>query len=703
MSYFRIACIALALCTCATNSLVAQRDPDARGKWSGNIDVPGTPLAVTVAINTTDGGYSGTIDIPAQRSFGLALANVTVDGSKVSFAIRGVPGDPTFSGAVEGDRMSGQFTQGGASMPFTLLRITADTARQAEQGLADKLDSIRAFMRGALSRWNVPGASIAVLFDGRVVLTEGFGYRDLEEHTPVSANTLMPIGSTTKAFTAFLLGTLVEEGKIAWDSPVVDYLPDFKLADEVSTRSLRVRDLLTHVSGLPRHDFSWYGSNLSRGELYDRLKYLETSAPVRTRWQYQNMMFMTAGILAERVTGKSWETLVDERIFTPLAMTSTNTSIAKLRGFMDHATGYAERGGKLTPVPFRNLDAIGPAGAINSSAAQLEHWLEVQIGSGEFEGRRLIDAGVLAEIHSPQVVMPRTPSPAGDRMLFNLYAMGWMEHAYLGRRLLHHDGAIDGFSTTIGFLPDERIGVAVLSNRGGTGLSSAAFMTIVDILLDEHDFDWEGDALKSIATMDSTIAASRRLADDAIRIPNTRPSHRFTDYGGEYEHPAYGVIAVRAKGDRLNAVLHGIDVELEHYHYDIFRIADATSEANGLLVEFRGDRSGDISSVAIAFESAVAPIEFTRRVADEMRDPKTLDRYVGQYTMGAQIVTVKRRDITLTLVVTGQPEFELVATGNGAFGLKGLDGYTIQFTPRGERADRAIFIQPNGTFAAVRK
>lgn len=690
----------LALLVALASSLRAQPALDASGTWRGSIAIPGAALAVVVELTSAAGAFSGTIDIPAQGATGLPLTNVSASGARVTFTIGGIPGAPTFDGTIDGDRMTGTFSQGGGAFPFTLAR-TVPATRGAPSDAAI-VDSIRAYVRGAIRRFDVPGVAVAVVRDGTVLLAEGFGLRDVEAAAPMTASTLMPIGSTTKAFTAFVIGTLVAEGKLDWDEPVERYLPEFQLADEGATRTLRVRDLLTHVSGLPRHDFVWYGSSLSRAELFARLRHLESTEPIRTTFQYQNLMYMAAGVLAERVSGSTWESLVEERIFRPLAMTSTTTSIDPMRASADHATGYAIENGKATPMPYRSAEAVGPAGSINSNVSEMARWVQLQIAGGEHQRRPLIAPEALAEIHAPQVVVPGAVSQGGGRMLFDLYAMGWREHAYRGHRLLQHDGNIDGFSAEVGFLPDERIGVVVLANANGSPLPGAALKTIVDILLDERDFDWEAAPLAALTAIEGMIAQSRAIADEALRVPGTRPSHPTAEYAGEYAHPAYGTVGIVTERDRLRIRLRGVDAPLEHFHYDVFRIADPASMFDGLLVTFGTSTTGEIDAVELPLEMSLDPIEFTRVASPALREPRVLDRYVGTYELSGQAVSVRRIDSALVVTIPGQPAYTLEPTGEAAFGLEGLSGFSIRFIPRGERAVRMIFIQPNGTFAATR-
>jgi len=263
---------------------------------------------------------------PAQGAKDLRLSDVSQSDAAVAFKISGVPGDPSFKGTLSADgaKISGTFAQGGATFPFTLER-KANPAATAQEALKD----FEEVVTDAMKKFDVPGMAIAIVKYNDVVYSKGFGYRDVEKQLPVTPDTLFAIGSSTKAFTTFVLGTLVDEGKIEWDKPVRNYIPWFKLYDTGASERMTPRDLVTHRSGLPRHDLVWYNNyDASRKWLVERLPYLEPSADLREKFQYNNLMFLTAGYLTEVVTGKTWEEAVRERILLPLSMTRTNFSVA---------------------------------------------------------------------------------------------------------------------------------------------------------------------------------------------------------------------------------------------------------------------------------------------------------------------------------------------------------------------------------------
>ncbi|HEX2464559.1 MAG TPA: serine hydrolase domain-containing protein, partial [Thermoanaerobaculia bacterium] len=428
--------------------------PSLAGHWKGAIAAPGRELTFDVDLRATPGGaLSGDISIPAQNAFDLALGDVKATESRLQFSIVGVPGDPAFDGTVaaDGAHVEGSFKQGGADLSFKMERVegAAATAKAALEGFDD-------FVTKAVEAWNVPGAGIAIVSGGEVVYAKGFGWRDLEAKKPMTADTLFAIGSTTKAMTATTLGMLVDEGKVEWDQPLRDYLPSFKLMDASISERITPRDIVTHRSGLPRHDLLWYNNNSgTRGDMVKRLAYLDLTADLREKFQYNNLMFMTAGYLIETLTGKSWEQNVRERLFDPLGMKRSTFSVIDSQKDADFAQPYREREDdrKLERIPFRRIDLVGPAGAVNSSVNEMAKWLLFNLRHGKVGDEQLIQAATLEEIHTPQMPIPAKP----DRpdMSAPSYAMGWVVESYRGHRRLQHGGGIDGFITSVMFFPDD--------------------------------------------------------------------------------------------------------------------------------------------------------------------------------------------------------------------------------------------------------
>ncbi len=700
--------LALAI-TLGTGTLMAQSADSIAGRWSGEITLPNGPLDITVILRRQGDAWQGTIDIPQQRAKDLPLKNMIIAPPSVSFGIVGIPGKPIFTGSIEpgGTRISGSFVQAGVSLPFHLTRAGASTGGASTAGgssmsadsLAAAIADLRAAIPKALDDWKVPGLAIAIVRKDTVLLAEGFGYRDLEKKLPVTPSTLFAIGSSTKAFTTLLLGTLVDEEKISWTTPVVEYMPGFHLKDPYATSHMTPRDLVTHVSGLPRHDAMWYGSGLTRRQIFDRLQYLEPTAELRTKWQYQNLMYMTAGMLAEQVTGQSWEDLVRLRIFEPLGMRSSNLSVTDMRAAAEASLGYGEDTTEKL-LPYRNIDQIGPAGSINSTILDMARWARFHLGDGTFEGKRIVDQATLDQLHTGQVVIDGG-KPTKDR-IFRLYAMGWMVEAFKGHRLLQHGGNIDGFTAMVSFLPEDDLGVVVLSNQNGTPLPATLMYSAYDRLLGINPDGWSERLKGRVKNQSNEEEEDQKKPEDLGRVPNTRPSHPLKAYVGEYEHPAYGLMTIELDHDRLKATYNGISTPLEHYHYDLFKGTEVQTLLGDERVQFLTSVDGDIDQLSINLEPTTENIVFTRRVPAALSDTNNLRRFAGNYDLSGLRLVISLEHGKLFAQATGQGKHQLVPLRDNTFQTGDLRGFRIRFEEEKGKVVRLVSIQPNGSFAGKR-
>ncbi len=466
-----------------------------------------------------------------------------------------------------------------------------------------------------MKEWKVPGLALAIVKEGKIVYAKGYGYRDVKKGLKVTPDTLFAIGSCSKSFTAAALGILADEGKIEWDKPVRDYLPSFKLADDYATANLRVRDLVTHQSGLPRHDFVWYGSPLSRKEIFERLRFLEPSKPLHAKFQYNNLMFMTAGYLVGEVSKSSWEEFTRKNILDPLGMKNSNLSVKDSQKTSDFALPYGEVGGEVKEIAFRNIDEIGPAGSINSSVNEMANWLTMQMSKGKFNGKQIISEANLRENQSPQIVTGGGELRYGE-LFYSSYAMGWNVTSYRGHLTLAHSGGIDGFISQVRVLPKDQLGMVILTNSG-TNASGVLMNILMDKALGLSDTPWIQRALDDQAKAKELAAKAKEKANEE-RKTGTTPSHPLRDYIGQFEHPAYQTLTITQEGERLQFDLHGLKGTLKHYHYDVFQ-CDKTpdgmsgAEFEGLKVSFLMNSSGEIERVAIKLEATVKDIVFTRK------------------------------------------------------------------------------------------
>lgn len=573
-----------------------------------------------------------------------------------------------------------------------------------------RLKGLDTFALRILRDFNAPGVTIAVVEKNKVIYTGGFGYRDLEKKLPVTDNTLFAIGSCTKAFTAAMLGMLAQEGKLDLDKPVRDYLPELKFQDEYANAHVTLRDMMCHRTGLPRHDFSWYGSTAGRAELLARIPHQEPTAELRERFQYNNFMFLAQGMVIEKITGKSWEENLRERILVPLGMLSTNMSVTELEKAADRSLAYGEENNKPKPIPYRNIDAIGPAGSINSSAKDMARWLITWINNGKYNGREIIPASFRSQAMVVQMATGGgAPGLENPDVHGGGYGLAWGISSYRGHYRVEHGGGIDGFITTTGFFPSDSIGIFVCSNQGGVSTSVRNF--IADRMLRLSYRDWSRTPLTDKRQGDSAAKAAPNN-DSLKRQPGTKPSHPAAVYAGTYENKGYGKARLFMERDTLwidyNEGGKRTQSYLQHYHFDIFRVRstqESSEPKETQKIKFVLDEAGAVESFTAKLEPGVKDIVFEKM--PEVLDIKKeeLGKYEGEYELApGMFAKFYIKENKLYAFIEGQPEYELEATGKNKFNLKVLKGYSVEFEEAANGAITAVsFIQPNGTFKAKKK
>ncbi len=569
------------------------------------------------------------------------------------------------------------------------------------------LEGFDAFAEATLKEWTVPGAGVVVVKDGAVILSRGYGLRNVAHGLEVTPRTIFAIGSSSKAFTTMTLALLVDEGKLDWDTPVRQYLPSFTLYDTFATERMTPRDLVTHRSGLPRHDLMWYNSPFGRKEIFDRLRYLPPNKDFRAVWQYQNLMYMTAGYLVEQLTGRAWEEFVIERIFQPLGMERGNLSVEISRQSSDIALPYKEEDGTSTEIPFRNLDTVGPAGSINASVEDMTHWLLLHLNAGKHSDRQIVSEHNIGQLHAPQMVMMEgvgipTKHPEAPQAS---YGMGWFVQPYRGHNLIHHGGNIDGFSALVSFLPRENLGVVVLTNGNGNPVPYILSLNIYDRLLGLDQVPWNERYKEDRAhAKEAAEAGKEKSATD--RKANKGPAHDLDEYTGAYAHAGYGVmsIALDEGGKGLTATYNGLDFALTHYHYDVFELTYELFDLR-LKAVFATNARGDIDSVALPIEPTVRDIVFKRLPPKNLLDRAALERFTGDYDlMGRTLSVALKSDDTLLVSIPGQPDYELTPYKGTQFEIKDLSGFSVEF--KGDKAGavtEVVVNQMGAVFTAQKK
>lgn len=439
-----------------------------------------------------------------------------------------------------------------------------------------------AYVAQAVRSWNVPGLAIAVVRDDSLVFAKGYGVRALGTTGPVTVHTRFANASTTKAFTALAVALMVDEGKLGWDDRVADRLPEFQVKVPYATTELTIRDLLTHRVGFGDPGVIWYGRTFDYAEMLRRLRFVTPESSLRSHFAYNNVTYATAGMIAGRVAGMSWDELVRTRILAPLGMTETVTQARDLAGVSDVALPHDYVNDTLRPLGPAGLglvDALAPAGAMYSSVSDMAKWLVFLLDSGRIGGRAgkaLVTPASFAELFRPQqIIGPGDgfyPTARLTHPHFTAYGFGWFLEDYRGEFVAFHTGSIDGTVAIVGLIPERRTGVVVFANRDHAEVRHALMYRAFDAVLGGPSRDWSRD-LRALydSLRDGGRAAERHTA--AQRVLNTAPSLPLDRYAGTYRDSLFGDLVVQTEGGRLVAVISPfLTADLEHWHYDVFRL-----------------------------------------------------------------------------------------------------------------------------------
>lgn len=594
---------------------------------------------------------------------------------------------------------------------INLLLLSIISFAQKKVAAPDPFAGLDTAFQRVLKDRNAAGFAVAVVSKDKIIYAKGFGYRDYEKKLPVTTNTQFAIGSCTKAFTSSLMGLLNKDGKLDYDKPAISYLPELRFFNDNLNNLVTVRDIMSHRTGLPRHDYSWYLFNTaSRDSLLRRIQYQEPTAPIRQVWQYNNFMFLAQGMIAEKLTGKSWEANIKEKIFTPLGMTESNFSIHDLQKNKEAAVGYiVHKDSIIKKIKYYDIDGMGPAGSINSSVTEMANWVITWINGGKFKGKEILPANYVKDAMTSQMVISGgLPSKESPDVHFSNYGFGWMLSSYRGHYRVEHGGNIDGFSASTTFFPSDSVGIIVLTNQNGSAVTGIVRNMIADRLFGINRVDWNG--RRNEADAKAKKAAKEKEKDIKTgKKTGTLPSHPLKDYSGVYDNPAYGSFEISAVTDSLIMHSPNGDVWLRHYHYDVFEAfnkdeegIDTTAEG-GLKIQFQMNAAGEISAVTLPLQAGLKDIEFTRSAKAKEVAKDELKKYVGDYELSEGMIArfYVKGDKTLYAFIEGQPEYELVPTDKNKFELKILKGYSVLFeeNEKGEII-AASFVQPNGTFKA---
>jgi CubicO group peptidase (beta-lactamase class C family) len=551
----------------------------------------------------------------------------------------------------------------------------------------------------AMADWQVPGAAIAVVRDGKVALVKAYGQRNVEANLPVTISTQFLICSITKSFTATAMALLHGEGQLDWTKPVRDYIPEFRLHDAVATERVTVRDLLCHQSGLPRHDWLHVPGDRGPAQLLGAMRHLEFSRDIRAAWQYNNLCYSVLGLLIERISGQSYEAFIRSRLTDRLGMKLSFT-LEDLEASSEAARPYMMHEDVRLPairLPIRTM----AGGAINTSVADLANWMRLHLAKGEFEGERLLPVALIGELHAPRVY---NTVPGFAEFGEAHYGLGFQCQNYRGDRLVFHGGGWVGWGTLMTLVPDFGIGVAVFTNRSPSEVPATLTWYVIDRLRDRETINWRERFRKR---REESLVQMRTDKDawEKARHINTRPAHELAAYAGQYQHPAYGVMSIKELSGALHWSWRDMFASMAHRHYETFELPEVPDRLlpDRLPITFLTDRDGNIVSLSTPLEPMVKDVVFERLAAGDCTDVGFRKRCVGQFKSGptTYLVTITK-DAQLVLEPNNQPPYRLAPLQGRRFRIVELEGFVVEFRGEGAAVDEVIFHQPNGTFVASR-
>jgi len=500
---------------------------------------------------------------------------------------------------------------------FIAILITSTVSLCAQVTPPADLD---AYVANSMKTFDVPGIAVAIVKDGKVVVAKGYGVRKLGDPAPVDERTMFGIGSNTKAFTTAALAGLVDAGKLSWDDPVYQRLAGFVMYDPYVSHEMTIRDLLTHRSGMGLGEgdlLFWPHSTYTREEIIYKLRFMKPASSFRSHYAYDNLLYMTAGQIIPAVTGISWDDYILQRIFAPLGMNDSNVSNAGFKPGDDYAFPHSRIDGKLQVIHFEVLDNAGPAGAINSCAADMAKWVQLQLNHGKFLDRegRLFSEQQSKEMWSPQTILPignYAPPLAALKPTFADYALGWGLRNYHGRKLVGHTGGVAGFVSRVMLVPEENLGVVVLTNAEEGGAFDSILYHVLDHYFGLPPTDWIA-AFKTVKDIDEKDAAEAMKQAEGARAAESKPSLPLEKYAGTYNDAWYGPITIRQENGGLVITFDhtpSMIGDLQHWQYETFKAHWRDRTIEDAFVTFSLKPEGSIDSARMAAVSPLADFSF---------------------------------------------------------------------------------------------
>lgn len=498
-------------------------------------------------------------------------------------------------------------------IPFVLLFLSA---YHLSRGQADKrLEGIEILIEKTLEATNTPGCAISIVEGERIIYVNGLGFRDFENKLKVDSNTLFPIGSTTKAFTASLLGIYQDKNKLSFDESPLKYVSNLKFFNDDLNSKVTIQDLLSMRTGLALHDWAWAGLPLDdRNQLTQRIEFLEPGNKLREKWNYSNWSYFISGRIGENITKNTWEKNVENDLFNPLQMNQSNFGVQGLLSEQNVSFGYQVADNKPSKIEYYDLRAMRPAGGINSNASDMANWLLAWVNNGTFKGQEVLPKKYVEEAIYPKVVMPMwyLPEEEFDGIFTANYGYGWMITNYQGHYIVEHGGSIDGFRSTVAFFPNEKIGVVVLTNQVNYEAALIIRNLLADKLLGLNKIKWLDDYQKKIESLKNTNS----ISNNAVNRETENAIDKFAyDISGKYQNHGYGVIEIFKEDNIYYTNFRNRKLRIVHKEKDIFHAfrVDSPGRRGMPPLHFNIGANGTTLILKIQFESELDPIQFVKQ------------------------------------------------------------------------------------------
>ena len=436
---------------------------------------------------------------------------------------------------------------------ITCILFACTTAKAQQDSIPSFVrDSLDAYVTRAMADWTIPGLSVCIVKNNKVVLMKGYGVKELGGNDKVDENTLFMIGSNTKAFTATAIATLDAEEKLSLDDKVTKWIPQFKLENKSAGEQAIVKDLLCHRLGFRtfQGDFTYWTSNLTRMEVVEKMGHIKAVYPFRTKWGYTNAGFVTAGEIIPAVTGKQWEDYITEKIFVPLGMSNTIALSKDLPAAPNKAAPYTMADGKIVKIPYCSIDNLAAAGSISSSVNDMSKWVMMQLNNGKYDGKTIVPGKAIQSIRFPNSIMGNG-STIYNKSNFTLYGLGLELQDYEGKRIVSHTGGVNGYVSSVTMVPTEKLGIVVLTNTDQNSFYEALKWEILDAYMGLPYRNYSKVYLGFFKTQHSNDEKENKKLTDSVALM-LKSELPLTAYTGNYTNDVYGKMKVVIENNELH-------------------------------------------------------------------------------------------------------------------------------------------------------